>query len=251
MDWALCPSLYMPLTILVVDDDLGMRLAVGDYLETQGYFVVAAEQGIQALQYLSEHHPQLVITDIAMPQMDGYELVRQVRRNPALRLLPVIFLTGKTETPDRVLGYQLGCDVYLEKPFELAELGAVVRNVLDRAQTIASEIRFSSPGHLGAMTDGRSSSYAKFAVDPQSGLEPSAEQSAEQSLQRALQLGISDREYEVLLLLSDGLSNNQIGDRLHLSPRTIEKHVSSLLRKTETSNRAELVRFSMEHHLMD
>jgi DNA-binding NarL/FixJ family response regulator len=228
----------MPLTILVVDDDLGTRLAVGDYLEAQGYFVVAAEQGLQALEHLSQHHPQLVITDIAMPQMDGYELVRQVRRNPALRLLPVIFLTGKTETPDRVLGYQLGCDVYLEKPFELAELGAVVRNVLDRAQTIASEIRFSSPGPPRSADQG---------ADPG----PSAAQSAQQSLDRALHLGISDREYEVLLLLSDGLSNNQIGDRLHLSPRTIEKHVSSLLRKTETSNRAELVRFSMEHHLMD
>jgi DNA-binding NarL/FixJ family response regulator len=231
----------MPLTILVVDDDFGTRLAVGDYLETLGYFVVAAEQGHEALQRLAEHHPQLLITDIAMPQMDGYELIRQVRRNPALRLLPVIFLTGKTETPDRVLGYQLGCDVYLEKPFELEELGAVVRNVLDRAQTIASEIRFSSPGPERATEEGRLP-----IVD-----RPSLEQLAEQSLERALHLGISDREYEVLLLLSDGLSNNQIGDRLHLSPRTIEKHVSSLLRKTETSNRAELVRFAMEHHLMD
>jgi len=64
-------------------------------------------------------------------------------------------------------------------------------------------------------------------------------------------LQLTNREQGVLRLLSDGLSNAQIGDRLHLSPRTIEKYVSNLLRKTETSNRAELVRFAMDHHLVE
>ena len=64
-------------------------------------------------------------------------------------------------------------------------------------------------------------------------------------------MDFTGREKEVLYFLSEGLSNNQIGDKLHLSPRTVEKHVSSLLRKTDTSNRAELVRFTMEHHLVD
>ena len=65
-----------------------------------------------------------------------------------------------------------------------------------------------------------------------------------------LTLDLTPREEEVLALLVQGLSNGQIGDRLHLSPRTIEKHVSSLLRKTDTNNRAELVRFAIEHHLV-
>jgi DNA-binding NarL/FixJ family response regulator len=67
----------------------------------------------------------------------------------------------------------------------------------------------------------------------------------------AIALHLTSREQGVLRLLSNGLSNAQIGDRLHLSPRTIEKHVSNLFRKTETSNRAELVRFAMNHHLVE
>jgi DNA-binding NarL/FixJ family response regulator len=63
-------------------------------------------------------------------------------------------------------------------------------------------------------------------------------------------VNLTEREQEVLALLTDGLSNGQIGDSLHLSPRTVEKYVSSLLRKTDTSNRAELVRFAMENHLV-
>jgi DNA-binding response OmpR family regulator len=68
--------------------------------------------------------------------MSGYELVRQVRLEPMTRLLPVVFLTERNDTADRILGYQAGCDSYLAKPFELDELGAIVRNLLDRAQII-------------------------------------------------------------------------------------------------------------------
>ena len=217
----------MPLTILVADDDLGTRLSIGDYLEASGYSVIAAENGKEALEMVEAYQPHLIVTDITMPQMDGYELVRQVRRQPALRLLPVVFLTGRTDPKERVLGYQLGCDVYLAKPFELSELGAVVRNLLERSQMIESEWR----SRVQAV--GVNEVAAKMALH-----EPT------------VIVDFTDRETEVLHLLSEGLSNSQIGDKLHLSPRTVEKHVSSLLRKTDTSNRAELVRFAMEHHLL-
>ena len=84
----------MPLTILVADDDLGTRLSIGDYLEAIGYLVVAAENGQEALKLVEEYQPHLVITDITMPQMDGYELVSRMRQRPTSRLLPVIFLDG-------------------------------------------------------------------------------------------------------------------------------------------------------------
>lgn len=214
----------MPLTILVAEDDLGTRLSISDYLESSGYSVVAAENGADALSLLDVHQPHLIVTDVAMPLMDGYEFVRHVRRRPALRLLPIVFLTGRTETTERVKGYQLGCDVYLAKPFELPELGAIVRNLLDRSQMIETEWR----------------SRQGFESSAEVGEKPIADVS----------IALTDREKEVLALLSDGLSNIQIGNQLHLSARTVEKHVSSLLRKTETSNRAELVRFAMEHHLV-
>lgn len=222
----------MPLTILVADDDLGTRLSISDYLEISGYSVVAAEDGKQALDMVDQYQPHLVVTDITMPQMDGYELVRQVRRRPAFRLLPVIFLTARTNTEERIRGYQLGCDVYLPKPFDLEELGAVIRNLLERSQMIQSEWRLrmqptDTPDAISEVGEAPSTLGVKLLLE------------------------LTSREQEVLQVLSDGLSNAQIGDRLHLSPRTVEKYVSSLLRKTETNNRAELVRFAMEHHLVD
>ncbi len=207
----------MPLTILVVDDDPAICLALTDYLEPSGYGVIAAHNGQQAWEAVQQYRPHLIVTDIRMPQMDGFELIRQVRKQPAFRLLPVVFLTSKTETHDRVQGYRAGCDLYLPKPFELEELGAVVRNLLDRSQIVQSEL------HLQAQT------------------QPSAD----------LTLDLTSREQEVLVLLTEGLSNAQIGDRLHLSPRTIEKYVSKLLQKTETHNRAETVRFALDHHLVE
>lgn len=223
----------MPLTILVADDDLGTRLAVSDYLELAGYLVVMAEDGKKALSKVDQFHPHLIVTDVAMPQMDGYELVRQVRLKPALRLLPVIFLTARTNTEERIRGYQLGCDAYLPKPFELPELGAVIRNLLERSQLIQSEWRLHTQPQVS-----------------EQGMEDQLPHK-NHALAMVNNLDLTPREQGVLSLLTDGLSNNQIGDRLHLSSRTVEKYVSSLLRKTNTSNRAELVRFAMDHHLVD
>jgi DNA-binding NarL/FixJ family response regulator len=225
----------MPLTILVTDDDLGTRLSISDYLELSGYSVITAENGQKALVMVDQYKPHLMVTDITMPQMDGYELVRQVRRQPAFRLLPVIFLTARTETRERIRGYQSGCDVYLPKPFELAELGAVVRNLLERSQLVESEWR-SRIRTVETLELGAAEQKSEAAPRLTSTIAPT--------------LDLTQRERDVLAVLTEGFSNAQIGDRLHLSPRTVEKYVSSLLRKSETSNRAELVRFAIEHHLV-
>ena len=100
----------MPLKILVVDDDLGTRLSIGDYLELSGYKVLTANDGEEGLLMVNKHHPDLIVTDIIMPHMNGYELVRHVRQQARFRLLPVILLTARTKTQERILGYQSGCD---------------------------------------------------------------------------------------------------------------------------------------------
>lgn len=220
----------MPLVILVADDDLGIRLSVSDYLEANGYSAIAAENGHAALGMVEQYHPHLLVTDILMPQMDGYELVRRVRQLPAFRLLPVIFLTSKGEAGERIRGYQAGCDFYLAKPFIVDELGAMVRNLLERSQIVQSEL------HTRIST-------------PERSLESSNKE--EEARIPQIDLKLTKREQEVLGWLVDGLSNSQIGTSLHLSPRTVEKYVSSLLRKTTTNNRAELVRFAMEQGLVD
>lgn len=220
----------MPLTLLVADDDLGIRVAVGDYLESLGYAVTTAANGKLALDAIARIHPHLLVLDISMPEMSGYELVRQVRLEPMTRLLPVVFLTERNETSDRILGYQAGCDSYLAKPFELDELGAIVRNLLDRAQLV---------------TDWRQVAPPVVATFPS--VVPLSEGMGE--LTKMLLMDLTPREREVVSLLSQGLTNAQIGAKLHLSPRTVEKHVTSLFRKTDTTNRSELVGYAIEHQL--
>ena len=212
----------MPLTFLVVDDDLGTRLSISDYLDISGYSVIAAENGREALHLVEQYQPHLIVTDIGMPEMDGYELIKKVRARPVFRLLPVIFLTAHTSTTERIRGYQ---------PFELEELGVVIRALLERSQLIESEwrVRLSDP-------------VADF---PDGDLDPVARR-----LQPALKISLTEREHQVLELLSEGLSNIAIGDHLHLSPRTVEKYVSSLLRKTDSNNRTELIRFALKNNLI-
>ncbi|WJI26543.1 response regulator transcription factor [Thermosynechococcus sp. B1] len=210
----------MSLTVLIADDDPGIRLSVSRFLESEGYCCLTAGDGAQALEMIHRYQPHLLITDIAMPNMNGYELVRQVRQHPSLRLLPVIYLTARTELEERIRAYRTGGDVYLSKPFDLNELAAVVRNLLDRAQLVQMEWQHRQQ---------------PFST-------PKTQQ---------IRVDLTQREKDVLALLVAGLSNAQIGDRLHLSARTIEKHVSSLFQKTAVHNRAELVRLAIEQGLVE
>lgn len=213
----------MPLLILVAEDDPGIQLAVQDYLELLGYSVIIAKNGDEALRHLETYHPHLIVADIKMPKKDGFELIQTVRERPEFRLLPVIFLTQRGTTADRIRGYQAGCDVYLPKPFEMDELGAVIRNLLARSQMTQSEQAFNASP---------------------SSLYPANQEKEQEAFH------FTQRETDVLEHLTQGLSNTEIGHKLHLSPRTVEKYVSSLLRKTETNNRAELVSFALKHHLI-
>ena len=226
----------MPLLILIAEDDPGIRLSVSDYLELSGYSVVAAENGEKALSMLEKYHPHLLISDVKMPRKDGFELVKSIRQLPEYRLLPVILLTECGNTTERIRGYQVGCDIYLPKPFEMEELLAIVRNLLERSQIVHSELRFSHNDHTHQSRLGHSLPASSF----------NEYQSTVQT-----QIELTTREREVLELLMNGNSNVEIGQKLHLSHRTIEKYVSSLLRKSETSNRIELIRFALEHHLAE
>jgi DNA-binding NarL/FixJ family response regulator len=226
----------MPLFILVAEDDPAIRLSINDYLEFNGYSVITAENGEQALSMLEKYHPHLLISDIKMPYKNGFELIKSIRRLPQYRLLPVILLSEFTEKTARIHGYQVGCDLYLPKPFELDELGAIIRNLLERSQAIHSELRFPQGDQI-----------EPTSVLPRSSELHSADKDHDFSkLYERLQL--TQRETEVLKLLIEGRSNIEIGQQLHLSPRTIEKYVSSLLRKSDLNNRIELICYAMENH---
>ena len=120
----------MAKTILVVDDKSSVRTLVRDYLTEEGFRAVTAENGRDALYVARHEKPDLILLDIMMPEMGGYEFLRAYRKE---RNTPVILLTAKLEESDKVLGLELGADDYVTKPFGMRELVARIRAVLRRA----------------------------------------------------------------------------------------------------------------------
>jgi two-component system, sensor histidine kinase and response regulator len=119
-------------TILVVEDDAALLDGLRDILELSGYRVVTARNGAQGLLALEQHRPDLIVSDINMPRMDGYQFYGQVRAHPEWVSLPFIFLTAKGEKADIRRGKMLGVDDYITKPFEEADLLVAVQAKLNR-----------------------------------------------------------------------------------------------------------------------
>ncbi len=121
----------MPKTILIVDDKAGVRTLVREYLTAQGFNVVAAANGREALYVARHEKPDLILLDIMMPEMDGYEFIRAHHREADT---PIILLTARLDETDKVLGLELGADDYITKPFGMRELQARIRAVLRRVE---------------------------------------------------------------------------------------------------------------------
>jgi DNA-binding response OmpR family regulator len=120
----------MTKTILVVDDQASVRTLVREYLVEQGFRVVTADNGQNALYTARQEKPDLILLDIMMPEMDGYEFIRAYRKEGET---PMVLLTAKLEEADKVLGLEFGADDYITKPFSMKELVARIRAVLRRA----------------------------------------------------------------------------------------------------------------------
>jgi len=122
-------------TVLVVDDKASVRTLIKEHLSEEGFRVVAADNGQTALYVARHEKPDLILLDIMMPEMNGYEFIRAYRREADT---PVILLTAKVEESDKVLGLEFGADDYVTKPFGMRELVARIRAVLRRAGQAAS-----------------------------------------------------------------------------------------------------------------
>ena len=119
-------------TILVADDEEDLRELVSYRLSRSGYEVVEAVDGQEAFELATERTPDLMVLDVMMPRLDGYELTRRVREEDSLRSVPVILLTARSQETDVSRGFDVGADDYLKKPFNPDELVARVRAVLGR-----------------------------------------------------------------------------------------------------------------------
>lgn len=120
--------------ILVVDDDLETLVLIGKMLQGHGYTILAANNGTQALTMARKEVPDLIVLDIMMPDMDGYQVTEEIRKDPEIGETPIIMFTAKGQVDDKVAGYEAGADDYLTKPVHPIELVAHVRSLLARAK---------------------------------------------------------------------------------------------------------------------
>jgi DNA-binding NarL/FixJ family response regulator len=209
--------------LLLIDDDTRFLLLMGDFLEERGYQLSRAANGKQGIEVLGRlaresRPPDLIVCDVMMPQMDGYEFVRTLRATPGREVLPVIFLSAKGEVNDRIKGLKEGGDAYLVKPFEPDELVALTEALLRRSE----HVQTSGSGLDGWRNLGEPAIAIQFDVE------------------------LTTTEGKVLRYVARGLSNKEIAKEMGVSQRTVESHVSNMLQKTTLTNRTELTRWAIE-----
>ncbi len=197
--------------LLVVDDEPKLLRAVAVDLRGEGYDVSVARSGNEALISVAQKMPDLIVSDVRMPGMDGYELARRLRRNQSTALVPIIFLTAKDAIEDRIEGFRAGIDAYLTKPFEPDELLAVIASILNRVERTHSQI---------ARLVGR--------------------MDAEKPDELFYDEELTETETRVARAVARGLSNKEIALEFGISVRTVEAHIRNILAKKNFSNRVEI-----------
>lgn len=224
--------------ILLVDDEPGLRQAVQAYLEDSGFTVHAAGNAKDGWDLLQKISPDVVVSDIMMPQVDGYQFLQQMRDDPRFQAMPVVFLTARGMTVDRIQGYKAGCDAYLSKPFDPDELVAIVTNLLGRRAAVTKASEDAETPDIADMA--RQIAEIRALLTQRGSISQTP---------APIKLDLTPREESVLELVARGLMNKEIASQLDTSVRNVEKYVSRLFSKTGTNSRTELVRYALEHGL--
>lgn len=319
--------------ILLIEDDLDLLENTTDFLKEEEYDVITAENGTIGVQKALLKIPDLIVCDIAMPEMDGFEVYKTLQEISATSTIPFIFLTARTERDDIRAGMQLGADDYITKPFDYDELLSAIKIRIekqDRIQKTHEEKFFALVNSSFSGTfvlseysfEYTNSKFGKMlgypneellgksfmdvvCVDDKKVVEEKLKRSIK-SLQSTIQFGftaitkdqeklniellgsvikmkgkpqfignimnpeeiknktkeefismneedfikLSKREQEVLELICEGLSNQEIADKLYISHRTVDKHRANLISKTNSKNTADLVMFAVKNRLI-
>lgn len=206
--------------ILIADDEANIYELVKMYLQKDGFKVAIATNGLEALNQIKTVSPDLLILDVMMPEMDGWEVCRRVRADSSL---PILMLTAKEDVIDKIIGLELGADDYLSKPFEPRELLARVKAILRRTTAVPNP----APPQIRRL--------GNVVIDPASRDVLVAEKKIE----------LRTKEFDLLLTLADHvnkvLSRDQLldlvwGYEFYGQTRTVDVHVAHLRDKLEGSN---------------
>lgn len=195
--------------LLLVDDDDHLRYLLSSYLINEGFVINSVNSVQSALVIIKQDRPDLIISDIMMKHLDGYDLIKLLKLDSLLIDIPIVFLTAKGMTFDRIKGYNLGCHAYLTKPFNPQELLAIIKNIFYNIDLFKTKF-------IGNF-------YKKYDNHD------------------IIKL-LTYREKTILELILKGYMNKEIALKLNIGLRNVEKYVSRLLNKTKSRNRTELVK---------
>lgn len=200
-------------SILVVDDNPKF---LADALPMYGYDVTVANDGLEALKILMNKTFDLILLDVMMPNMDGWDTLKAIRNNKKTQYIPVIMITAVSEDQKVVSGLKIGADDYIVKPFILPNLLARVEAVLRRSKW-----------------------------------QQEAQPKAEKALNKDVNIdALTPKEKEVLALVAKGASNQEIADKLFVRDVTVKTHLNSIFKKLKVTNRTQAVLLAMQMNLI-
>ena len=231
--------------VVLVDDEASIRKAVGQYLFDEGYQVTACPDAKIALQVIRTKTrpdqksglnvpilPDLIVSDVRMPEMDGIEFLEELRRDERLVGVPVVLLTAKGQVQDRIAGYRAGADAYVPKPFDPQELLSVIDNTIQRHETLNAD-------NVSVQDLQQDLEEVKRLLLEEGGV------GVGKGWVEQTNVFLAPDERMVLELLCLGLYNQEIADKMELSRSRVESIITSMLRKTKLDNRTQLVRWAI------
>jgi DNA-binding NarL/FixJ family response regulator len=210
--------------ILLVEDESILRDSIQDTITSCGFEVAVAENGDEALMLAKTFLPDLIISDILMPESDGYWLLDSIRNDALLRTIPFIFMTAKSERSDIRNGMNLGADDYIVKPFSSAELMNSIHARLSRDEMLKGQL-----------------------VDPQLNLNGEILDEKEQELILAAIKRLTRSEARILDLIAQNKSTLEIAQELFISYKTVENHRANITVKLGIKGHLSLVRFCLNY----
>lgn len=222
--------------IILVDDEEAIRLAVGDYLYDHGYQVTACADADALLDICAKPNsdgelpmvPDVIVSDIRMPGKDGLELLGLIRADERLERVPVILLTAKAMTEDRIAGFRAGADAYLPKPFDPEELLSIIDNSIQRRQQMT--------GENAKLVDLKSDMSNIKQMLRKNGA----------NVVKATNVYLTPVEREVLEFLCKGYTNGEIAQERGVSVIGVNRMIQKMYMATQTRTRTELVRWAIK-----
>ena len=221
--------------ILIVEDNIDMINFLIDYFSTN-YNVYSAKNGKDALLKLKDiHSPEIIISDIMMNEMDGYEFIELLYSNNDYKNIPVIFLTAKSTNENKIKGLRKGAIDYIYKPFEIEELSIKVNSILKNRMYQKNKNTEKLKQHITRALDDYTKEPIKYNKNK---YELNINKNFINVLNRN---NITNREREVIDLLMKGLYYKEIASKLGISTKTIENHISKIYKKFNVQNKVELI----------